>query len=104
MMIMDGSASQGLILHEGGHVFTYGIVANNEWRSGWMDEGLTSYQTSWALKQTPQERAHQLTPPAPSTRTGYRAKAARPATSLGPIMLDLTGRAEPLGTSGPEFS
>ena len=56
MMIMDGSASQGLILHEGGHVFTYGILGNNEWRSGWMDEGLTDYQTYWAQKLTPQER------------------------------------------------
>ena len=104
MLQMNGSPSQGLILHEGGHIYSYGLLANNEWRSGWMDEGLTSYQTSWALNQTPQERARQLTPPAPSTRTGYRAKAARPATSLGAIMLDLTDRAEPLGTSGPEFS
>ena len=52
MMIMDGSASQGLILHEVGHVFTYGILGNNEWRSGWMDEGLTDYQTDWAQRSS----------------------------------------------------
>ncbi len=57
MVMHNGSASFELILHEGGHIFTYGILANNEWRSGWMDEGLTSYQTAWRLGETPQERA-----------------------------------------------
>src|SRR6185369_1184611 len=71
MMIMDGSASQGLILHEFGHVFTYGILANNEWRSGWMDEGLTDYQTDWAQKLTPQER---IVEP-PRLAEGYRVNA-----------------------------
>ena len=45
MMMMNGSASLGLILHEGGHIYAHGMLANNEWHSGWMDEGLTSYQT-----------------------------------------------------------
>jgi hypothetical protein len=44
MMIMDGSAGQGLIVHEGGHNYVMGILANNEWREGWLDEGFTSYQ------------------------------------------------------------
>jgi aminopeptidase N len=57
MVMHNGSASFELILHEGGHIFTYGILANNEWRSGWMDEGLTSYQTAWRLGETPQEKA-----------------------------------------------
>jgi Peptidase family M1 domain len=47
MMIMDGSADQGLIVHELGHNYTMGILANNEWREGWLDEGFTSFQTSW---------------------------------------------------------
>ena len=55
MMIQNGSPSNELILHEAGHLFTYGILANNEWRSGWLDEGLTSYQSSWRLGDTPQE-------------------------------------------------
>jgi aminopeptidase N len=53
----NGTPDFELILHEAGHIFTYGILANNEWRSAWMDEGLTSYQTSWRLGETPHEKA-----------------------------------------------
>ncbi len=52
MMMQNGSASQGLVTHEGGHIYAYGILASNEWQSGWMDEGLTSYQTSWQAGNT----------------------------------------------------
>jgi len=47
MMIMDGSASQGLIMHETAHNYTMGVLANNEWRQGWLDEGFASFLTSW---------------------------------------------------------
>lgn len=47
MMIMDGGPDQGLILHEGGHMYTMGQLANNEWREGYLDEGFTSFQTGW---------------------------------------------------------
>ena len=106
MMIMDGGASQGLILHEAGHNFTYGILGNNEWRSGWMDEGLTSYQTSWAQKLTPQELATQALPP-PRIPEGYRvnAKTIPPsqAANLDLIELELARRSEPIGTNAADF-
>ncbi len=47
MMIHNGSADQGLIVHELGHNYTMGLLANNEWREGWLDEGFTSFQTTW---------------------------------------------------------
>ncbi len=46
MMIMNGGASQGLIVHELGHNYLMGMLANNEWREGWMDEGFTSFQSA----------------------------------------------------------
>jgi hypothetical protein len=47
MLIMDGSASEGLILHETAHQYVHGILANNEWREGWLDEGFASFLGSW---------------------------------------------------------
>jgi hypothetical protein len=106
MMIMDGSASQGLILHEGGHVFTYGILGNNEWRSGWMDEGLTDYQTDWAQKLTPQERVGQVREPA-RLPEGYRVNAVTmtkwDSLYLSEWRLEVLGRTQPIGTPAYEF-
>ena len=110
MMQMNGSASQGLILHEGGHIYTYGILANNEWRSGWMDEGLTSYQSSWAVGGTPQDRttgmdARPLPTPSSSGYARHRMQPARDLSLLvGQARLDMLGRSEPIGTAGQDFS
>jgi hypothetical protein len=47
MLIMNGSADEGLILHETTHQYLHGILANNEFREGWMDEGFTSFMSAW---------------------------------------------------------
>lgn len=35
-----------VVLHEAGHQFWYGLVANNETERGWLDEGLNEYSDS----------------------------------------------------------
>ena len=52
MMVMDGSATMGLIIHEVGHNYLMGILANNEWKEGFLDEGFTSFQSSWFFEAT----------------------------------------------------
>lgn len=47
MLIMNGSAGEGLIVHESAHQYVHGILANNEFREGWMDEGFGSFITNW---------------------------------------------------------
>ena len=47
MMMQNGSNSAALVTHEGAHIYAHGILANNEWQSGWLDEGFASYVTAW---------------------------------------------------------
>jgi hypothetical protein len=113
MLQMDGGASQGLILHEGGHVYSYGLLANNEWQSGWMDEGLTSYQSAWALGT---ERAplalYAGRPGAPLAGVGGPPTAARLAADRRALDAEQAardtlvhqGRAQPIGLRGDLFA
>ena len=42
---------EGVTVHEAGHQFWYGMVANNEFEDAWMDEGFNTFATARAIAQ-----------------------------------------------------
>jgi hypothetical protein len=42
---------EGVTIHEAGHQFWYGLVANNEFEEAWLDEGFNSYMEAKAAAQ-----------------------------------------------------
>jgi hypothetical protein len=41
----------GVTIHEFGHQYWYGLVANNEFEEAWLDEGLSTYSTGKVLEK-----------------------------------------------------
>jgi hypothetical protein len=45
----DRLSPEGVIVHEFGHQYWYGLVASNEFEEPWLDEGFTTYSTEKVL-------------------------------------------------------
>ncbi len=109
MLLMNGEASVGLTVHELGHVYTYGILANNEWQSGWMDEGLSSYQEllqagdSRVLLAARLEMAGEHNPAQPTDTAVRRLRARLDSMSDEQAATVREGTAEPIGTRADLF-
>jgi hypothetical protein len=91
MMMMNGSSSQGLILHEGGHNYTGETFGNNEWKEGWLDEGFASFLTDWWVEVN-----------SPPDSTGAPVNPwTRPINSVR--ALERAGRTQPIDWPSAEF-
>lgn len=87
MLVMVGRPSEGLFVHEGSHQWFSQILGNNEWRSGWLDEGFATFITNWFWEDQGRD-------PARVWGRTMRAMAT----------LERAGAAEPIATPGPDFS
>jgi hypothetical protein len=47
----DATVPEGVVIHEIGHQFWYGVVATNEFERAWMDEGFNTYSTARVIEQ-----------------------------------------------------
>jgi hypothetical protein len=84
MLMMNRTASEGLIVHETVHQVLHGILANDEWAEGWLDEGFTSFMGHWYREQK-----------------GERVDWGREMDQLAEF--ERTSPTQPVATPGPEF-
>ena len=49
---------EGVTVHEAGHQFFYGIMANNEYEHAWLDEGFNTYSTTRVMQTAFPEHAY----------------------------------------------
>lgn len=47
MVVMNGGPGLGLIVHEAAHQYAHAVLANNEWREAWLDEGMAIFLGRW---------------------------------------------------------
>ena len=51
MLAMNGSADEGLILHELAHNYFYAALGNDERAEAWLDEGFANYAVFWRTEE-----------------------------------------------------
>lgn len=49
MLAMNGYVDEGLVIHEYAHNYFYGVLANDERKDAWLDEGFAQYVMFWYM-------------------------------------------------------
>jgi hypothetical protein len=80
MLTLDGGAEpgyRGLLVHEIGHNWFYGMVGSNETYRAAMDEGFTQFLTAWGLNRIDGKYIKEELPKSKYRRKFYEPKEAR---------------------------
>lgn len=91
MLTMDGGADpgyRGLLAHEVGHNWFYGMVNNNETYRAMLDEGFTQFLTVWALEAIDGKNIFQEAPKNPYLKKHYEEARVREGRAYGSFMMD----------------
>lgn len=107
MLTLDGGSDpgyRGLLVHEIGHNWFYGMVGSNETYRAALDEGFTQFLTAWGLRRLEGDTAY-----APPAKNKWVRRHTEPSTVLDRTVLnaytaDALSRNElPLATHSNDF-
>ncbi len=104
---------EGVTIHEAGHQFWYGLVANNEFEHAWLDEGLNTFSTARVAEVVygPRKFSRRYLAPAGTGLRGFlpvlwpRIELSRAVhgNRLGRYLGSTAATADPLGTPSHRY-
>ncbi|HKJ67953.1 MAG TPA: M1 family metallopeptidase [bacterium] len=106
MLVMDGNPSEGLAVHEIGHIYFYGILANDEMAEAWLDEGFTTFQTLRYLEYHYGKEGRsmqELNEEYPGLRARFPRVSEYEDDQEAVIEMQLSGEDEPMAQPADEF-
>lgn len=107
MLTLDGGKDpgyRGLLIHEVGHNWFYGMIGNNETYRAMMDEGFTQFLTSWGLEHI--DGKHIVSDPIKNRYVKFFTKPANARDArvyYGYLADAITHSDEPLNTHSDNF-
>jgi len=108
MLTLDGGGEpgyRGLLIHEIGHNWFYGMVGSNETYRAAMDEGFTQFLTAWGLNKIDGENIKADAPSSKYRRYFYEPRNARDERVYNAyIATALRGDELPLNTHSNDFN